>query len=138
MRRKIASISLITMVNILLLTFMVTAHHHHHHGIPHFTLEEQEQEDADCENSCCSHEKNTTCLFEQNLIVINPPKEDCACLLCFLHNHPDGFVQALFPGFTSDFSMPEAGKSLRQAPYLITYHSIVANSGMGLRAPPVA
>jgi hypothetical protein len=134
MRKKKNSISLLIMVNILLLTFLMTAHHHHQ-GIPHFTLEEQQEQNEDCDGSSCTHEEDATCLFERNLIAINPIKEDCTCLLCFLHNHPQEFVQALFP---YDFSFPEADKSLRQSPYLLTYHSVDANSGPGLRAPPVA
>jgi hypothetical protein len=136
MKKKVASISLIIAVNILLSAFAATAHHHHH-GIPHLAIEGHDHNGDDASNPCCSHGKDSTCLFEQDIIDINENEEHCTCFLCFTHNYPDEFAQAVLPEFIYDFPLPEAKKTLQQFPYLITYHSLVASAGMGLRAPPM-
>jgi hypothetical protein len=132
MLKKIASISLIITVNFCLLAIPVVSHHHHN-GIPHFAVEQPVHEQAEEDpNSCNPNEKNETCVFEQNIIIFNGTR-----LLCSQHNLPGELAQALFFVPANDFSSAQE-KRLPEPPYLISYYSIAANSGLGLRAPPAA
>jgi hypothetical protein len=134
MIKKITAIFLILVVNIFLLTNVVMLHHHHN-GIPYFSLFEKAQHDS-AEN-CSKNE--VTCQLDQNVDVIYRIEEDCHCFFCCLvHDHDNVLLQAILFYFTSDLTLPDAKQLLRQPPYLISYHSIVATSGRGLRAPPVA
>jgi hypothetical protein len=135
MRKKLASISLIVTVNILLLTFLATAHHHHHQGLPHFSWSVHE---TTGDNACnADGEEELSCPIEQNYLAVKPAKENTVCPPCFPHNnHPDHYFQSLLPGFTCYLSLPDAHQPFRQPPYLITCHSTVARPGWGLRAPP--
>jgi hypothetical protein len=137
MLNKIASISLIITVNILLLSVSVVSHHHHD-GLPHFAWENQEYEHAENEtDACCPVEEEEICIFEQEIVFFNEIKDDCSCVLCSLHDHPDWFIQAIPFLFAYDFSsVPE--NLLQEPPYLISYHSIPVSSAQSLRAPPIA
>jgi hypothetical protein len=143
MIKKITAIFLILVVNVFLLTIVVL--HHHHDGIPYFSLFEIEHHD-DRENYSCvpvaddCAKDETTCQLDQNVDVIYKIEEDCHCFFCCsTHNHDKALLQAVLFYFTAGFTLPDAEEqSLRQPPYLISYHSIAATSGSGLRAPPVA
>jgi hypothetical protein len=140
MRKRFTFTSLVVTVNILLLTFLMTAHHHHQ-GIPHFTWNEHETQHEASENDSddCSDEKDASCLFEQNYVAVKPIKENNISSPSFEHNpYPDNYFQSLFMGFIFDSSLPDVHEPFRKPPYLITYHSIVARPGWGLRAPPLA
>ncbi|MDR2058494.1 MAG: hypothetical protein LBP83_09515 [Dysgonamonadaceae bacterium] len=139
MRKKLASISLIVTVNILLLTFLAVAHHHHE-GIPHFTWNERETEqESTGSNSCChSNEKDESCRFEQNYIALKPYRKQSLSPSHFRWNHPDNHFQIPLSAYTFDFSLPNTREPFRRPPYLAAYHSVIAHSGRGLRAPPRA
>ncbi|MDR0683055.1 MAG: hypothetical protein LBG15_14580 [Dysgonamonadaceae bacterium] len=143
MIKKITAIFLILSVNIFLLTNVVMLHHHHN-GIPYFSLFETEQHNGSENYSCIpvadDYARNeATCQLDQNVDVIYKIEEDCHCFFCCLaHNHDKTLLQAVLFYFTIDFTLPDAEQSLRQPPYLISYHSIAATSGSGLRAPPEA
>jgi hypothetical protein len=135
MLKKWTCILFIFTANILLLAHSIIPHHHHN-GIPHFEWLASHSED-ECHN-CCHHENGETCLFEQNIDAVCETKEDCACILCDSHDYHQGMLlQAVLLTYTYDFSSVRENFSLKEPPYLISYHFDYAGSGLGLRAPPM-
>jgi hypothetical protein len=137
MLKKIASILLIVTVNILLLTVSVISHHHHN-GFPHFGCKNLTHEPVKKTTTPCStDESKEVCAFEQEIIIFNKIKENITSSPNPLHPYLSEWLPALFYLFTYNF-FPVQEKLLPEMPYLISYHSICVNSGMGLRAPPFA
>jgi hypothetical protein len=135
MIKKFTAILLILFVNVSLLTNLNVLHHHHN-GIPYFSLFETGQVCFPVADGGCT-ENEAVCQLDQNVDVICKVEENCHCFFCCMsHNHDHLLLQAVLIYFSSDFILPETEQSHRQTPYLISYHSIEATSGCGLRAPP--
>jgi hypothetical protein len=132
---------LLLVANTLLLAHNIVPHHHHN-GLPHFCwpMSHHSEEDGECHDCCCHHENGETCLFDQIIDVISETKDDCSSVLCASshhHHHPEMLLQAVLLTFTYDLSPVPEELSGGVPPYLINYYSHLANTALGLRAPPV-
>jgi len=138
--KKIISISLIFLVNFFFLAHEVLPHHHHE-GIPHFFFEiENHDKVLDCSPCCCDegNASEDSCALDQDVDVLAANDEDdCGCSSCFLsHPYSSLYYYAALTLLDLDFSLSDTVDTSQQSIYLLTYQSICAGQGFGLRAPP--
>lgn len=138
--RRIIVILLWAVVSVVLLTYYVIPHHHHGDQIC-FAIN-------DCVDplscSCADHDHEEshhgtdggTCILEQIVLYQHTGQYDeIADALSSQGDHFD-LLQSILYVLTYDFTLYEKNTHLRLPPFLITYHSVFANNGLSLRAPP--
>lgn len=134
---------MIFLVNILFLTHSILPHHHHN-GIPHFefSFSSESNHVHHHNNACCPCKSNSeegTCSMDKDIdVIVLSDDEDCHCVSCYLsHEHPGMLLQAILLIFDYEVNLSDDTRNLKEPPYLISYQSVNAGLGLGLRAPPV-
>ncbi|MDR2628074.1 MAG: hypothetical protein LBC40_08595 [Dysgonamonadaceae bacterium] len=136
--KQISSVCLTLIVGVVLMGHEMVPHHHHCDNVPCFTLNDV--------HDCCAGETSEThqthqcpqesgsCSLEQAIVAPGNVTDDFSGFIQSLH--PTDVLYALLVSALHHLSVPEKTVSVQALPYLITYHSITASCGLGLRAPP--
>jgi hypothetical protein len=127
--KQISSIFLTLTISVVLLGFDIVPHHHHG-NMPCFAIEEN----TCSHNDCRQQEEEEICALEQ--FVVAPAKIYNDGSFNVTYDQPENLFQAILLSILYDFTIPVTAISDWEFPYLISYHSIVAAHGAGLRAPP--